>query len=348
MKDVEFQVSKPIHWSISIPVTKPTLLFFFSVTKSSLNKTWISTITKLPPQNQEFLAFKTVLAMDLATELDHPASRPPNLDDTIQLIILDAIIDDCENVNNRWDGRSPKLSLSRYAAVSKLWQNHVEKKTFSRLALSNEHLSRFDSMFSSFPARGSYLRHIELRTSWADTWWAHTTDDDDQLSTISRLLSSLSNWRAPDDLKDTNDDHTALKYPGLTLEIRSWAGIWANGEVMVDTYTTPQGRPGQITRQAATAFGSSYDRTAPRFETTRSPWLPFSGNVPVVRTLLLRRQTRQSLGPQLVSSILSHLPKCDNLIYEPWLHVRQHIQRRIFLGLGRDLDKGIYPLSTLR
>lgn len=224
-------------------------------------------------------------------------------------------------------------NIAPYAAVSKEWQDVIEKKTFRHLKL---HPSCLDSLERLAERPKGLIKHIWLnielkrytcrccRKMESVTWYS--ANDKIVAAAITRLFFVLANWK-----QDGGD---------LTLELNTYSPSdsehWFKkcyfGAPDEDEPDFPESERQPRIGATATAIhdpshGWWHGRMieAPSDDALRRPFEPatptFQENLPAVQTVtkfLLRRQCRRQLNPLTISYLWSKLPRLEEIIYEPW------------------------------
>lgn len=85
---------------------------------------------------------------------------------------------------------------SKYASVSKTWQDAVERETFAELHLGLARLAEADAIINAVPRRQKYVRSLWLNVELPSRQTADTTEGDNQIlqDTFRALLSTLHHW----------------------------------------------------------------------------------------------------------------------------------------------------------
>ena len=216
-------------------------------------------------------------------------------------------------------------SCARYATVCREWHQVIEQKTFSRLRLTTPRIAGLRDL--NHRQRG-LVRYIWLCTELQEydcsqcedmetgTWYDSNMDIVGRA--IQDLFSILSEWEPSGSLvlditvHSPSDPKHHLKY--LHFGSDDVPDSDGNRE-MAKTHDLRHGwvHGEQISPPSVVCI----NRLFGDIQMTPAFWqgLP---EVTVVTGLLLRRQTRRRWEPRDVEELLIHLPRLQEIYYEPW------------------------------
>lgn len=269
----------------------------------------------------------------------------------IQAIVLKAMTEkDTQSVP-----KTKTYPLTTYSLVCKDWQNIFEGGIWRRLVLTQSSLPDFERIIRLSPHRKGHIRNIHLRielqryTCTTCTRFKQALQEKLDQKTfqeaILRLFSILSSWERGmgtplvtgllvevSAISSSDVEHTFQADAYLD------ADDFSQGIHAVQTDVTEPHNPwhgwshGQRTEppRLAALYKLFCNGLFPDFRDQPIP------QVPVIQTLLIRRQTRRMIGIEALQGVLQSLPRLETLVFEPW---------RTFwrsTSWGYDVDKGMY------
>lgn len=226
-------------------------------------------------------------------------------------------------------------NIAHCAAVSKEWQNIIEKQNFGQLKLQ---LSCLDSLQQLTEHSKGLIKHIWLNIELkrytcrccqrmeSVTWFF--ANDKIIAAAITRLFVILANWK-----QDGGD---------LTLELNAYSpsdsehwfkNCYFGGPdededelELLDSEYQPQDDATAIAiHDPSHGWWHGRMMEPPNDDALRRPFEPATlkfqemlPSVPAVTKFLLRRQCRRQLDPLSLSYLWSKLPRLQEIRYEPW------------------------------
>lgn len=239
--------------------------------------------------------------------------------------------------------------VGHLAAVSREWQTMIEPRNFARIKLTAPRVAEFGSMIYRNRALVRYIwLCVELEEydctqcvpGYIDDTWPSNTDDILIATVFRDLFSALSTWEPNGTLVldisvySPSDVKHCFKY--LTFRPDPPAD-----QCELDLYTEQQsiqakpddpqhgwiagGRNSTLSMEAIYKVFDEIMGQAWSYEDEQGnkPWqqLPL---VRVVTAVLLRQQTRRRWHPTALARIFDHLPRLQEIHYEPWIGWRYY------------------------
>ncbi|CAH0044277.1 unnamed protein product, partial [Clonostachys solani] len=276
----------------------------------------------------------------------------------IRLMILQALVEDDD------------CNFADLAVVSREWQGVIEQRNFNRIRLTPSRIAELDTMTLRHRNHVRYLWFcLELEQYGCpecapedEAIYSTSTSDDALITAAFRhLFSIISTW-APDSrlsldisVYSTSDRDHWFKY--LTFEPDASPKSGRHGQEL-DPETVPAGKNDR--RHQWDTFGlipvplqSAIEKVFVPIMGTgddeqENEWCRQLPQVPAIKRVLLRQQTRRRWNSEDLAEIFARLPRLHELCYEPWREWDDILQKSTdatFLNLLQSLP--LRRLSSL-
>ena len=239
------------------------------------------------------------------------------------------------NENGALPSSHRKTGFARYAAVSKEWQAFFEKIIYRSLVLQTTCLDAFDKITRHRQNLKGLVEHIRLCIELKGTYDCTScldfaeplrgiADYETVPKTFTKLFLILSTWQKHE---------VALFYGGLTLDLSMYSPSDSQHAFSGDFHLGPDLFETEDTRRQKLSVHDLYHGWNQGQRSARPPMAAISKllsfvcsdfqkgilpSVKVVRSLVLRRQTRHTFSPRSFQQVLESLPDLECIIYEPW------------------------------
>ncbi|KAF5020609.1 hypothetical protein F66182_7358 [Fusarium sp. NRRL 66182] len=218
--------------------------------------------------------------------------------------------------------------IAPYAAVSREWQDAVEKKTFRFLRVNQEALPQLEKLSERHARLVKYvILAVELPTY--NCWHCRRRESFSTFlentamieSAIVRLFTIMTKWKPAGELKleinvySLSDTAHWFRYcyfgvPGERRSQGHGETIPFVNDVQVQNNVRLLDDPRHWI-PGENALRRPFQAAHVRFEAS----LP---SLPAVTKFVLRRQCRRQISPEAISHLWSKLPCLEEIIYEPW------------------------------
>lgn len=229
-------------------------------------------------------------------------------------------------------------SLAKLATVSREWQRVIEPHNFARVKVTLPRLADFGSMIHRHRSYVNYIwlcvelkRYSSLEAYSGNSCSLSQQDLSRVVKAIRTLFTELSKWEPSGKLlldisihSPSDSDHL-LKYLwfGPDFPSSECLGLGNVDHLLDDAGNcwhdwSAAGKADKLIRKTMSSiYPEDSPPSADALEREFKWWDQLS-QVPAITGLLLRQQTRRTWLLSTLDEMLSHLPRLQEVFYEPW------------------------------
>ena len=236
-----------------------------------------------------------------------------SLPQEIRLIILEALVEH-------------EGCMTRYSTVCREWQQIVERKNFSRLKLTVPRIPKFSDIVCQRRRLVKYIwLCIELQEYDCSMCDEFETNEWYEINTtiitrvMTQLFSVLSSWEPTGNLLLDISIHSPSDSRHRYKKLYFSSDAFSEPDDQQEATNPHDPRHGWIEGELVCRSPiPSLERLFEDIEMEESSFWEKLLKVEAVTSLLLRRQTRRRWAAPALYELLDHLPRLQEIYYEPW------------------------------